>query len=93
MIPYSSDMSDDAVHVAYDYDFDDEKIVTKAALLLRKQKLDVQKKDLPENSTLDDLTGGDVLPPSNIDLFQYLILWTKSNEMCRPCHPVRQIIL
>ena len=45
------DETDDAVHVAYDYASDDESIIIRAALLLRKYILNVEGKDLPENST------------------------------------------
>lgn len=83
-------MSDDAVR---DYVSDDEQIVTKAALLLRKQILDVQKKDLPGNPTLENLkkTMHHLTPV--INFFHCLLLWTKSNEVHRPCHALHQVIL
>lgn len=60
---YNSEIADDAVRIAYDYASDNEQLVTKAALLLRKQLLLVQRKGLPENPTLADLQEGEASPP------------------------------
>ena len=90
LIMYSSEMSDDAVRVAYDYASDDEQIVTKATLLLRKQLLDVQKKDLPENPTLDDLKGGDVSPPPLLSTF-FTTLYCGQNPTKCTDHVMRHV--
>lgn len=82
LIIYNSETADDAVRIAYDYASDDERIVTRAALLLRKHILNVPKKDLPENPTLDDLKEGDAQPPPLLSTFFTRLYCGQSPKNC-----------
>lgn len=80
---YNSEIADDAVRIAYDYASDNEQLVTKAALLLRKQLLAVQRKGLPENPTLADLQEGEASPPDIlVKFFTVLYSGQDSTQNC-----------
>lgn len=57
----------------------DEHTVNKAALILRKSVLQVQKKKLPSNLPVRELTEGEVSVPENLSKF-YLTLIAGSNS-------------
>ena len=82
LIMYNSKTADNAVPVVYDYASDDERIITKAALLQRKHILNVTKKVLPENPTLDNLKEGDALPPPLLFTFFTRLYCGQSPQNC-----------
>ena len=72
-IVYNAETADNAVRVAYDYTSTDERVVTKAALILRSQLLAVEKAELPVNPGLDDMRKGNASPPKLVsDFFKVL---------------------
>lgn len=84
----NSETADDAIRTAYACD--DEQTVTKAALLLRKQLLSVQKEDLPETPTLSDLKSGDVKPPGLLLTFFSILYSGHSPDKCSD-HVIRRV--
>ena len=68
-IIHNAETTDEAIRVVYDYTSTDERTIAKAALLLRNQLLQVEKVDLPECPTLDDLRNGDSSPPKLVVYF------------------------
>lgn len=52
----------------------DEDILNKAALILRKSVLEVEKKKLPNNVTVRELTEGEVSVPQNLSQFYYTLV-------------------
>ena len=68
-ILYNADIAADSVRVAFDYSDSEERLLNKAALLLRKQLLKAPKKVLPDNPTLDDVRDGDVTVPQPVKNF------------------------
>lgn len=69
IIVYSSDTAPGAVCIAYEYASDDERTILKEAVLLCKNILRTEKKDVSENPTLDDLKGGDISSPTLLKTF------------------------
>lgn len=80
-IIYNAEIAEDAVRLAYDYSDSDERVITKAALLLRNQLLKAPKKELPMNPTLSDLRTGNVSPPELVTNF-IRILYSGSTNLC-----------
>lgn len=58
-ILYNTEIADDSVRVTFDYSQSEERLLNKAALLLRKQLVNAPRDDLPENPTLNDVKDGD----------------------------------
>jgi len=72
-IIYNAETADNAVRLAYDYASTEERTVTKAALILRKQLLAVEKSEIVDNPGLDDLRKGDASAPTLVDDFFKLL--------------------
>ena len=80
-IVYNAETADNAVCVAYDYTSTDERVVTKAALILRSQLLAVEKADLPVNPGLDDMRKGNASPPQLVSDFSKVLYGGLSGRM------------
>ena len=78
-IIYNASIAESAVRDVYDYTSTDERFVTRAALLMRKQLLDVEKTSFLEGPTLDDLKEGDSSPPELVVNF-FRVLYGGQNR-------------
>lgn len=80
-IIHNARISDNAVREVFDYTSTDERFVTRAALLMRKKLLDVEKKSESHSPTLDDLKDGNASPPELVvNFFQVLFGGQKQNR-------------
>lgn len=58
----------------------DEDILNKAALILRKSVLQVEKKNLPNNLSVQDLKAGEVSVPENVSQFYCTLIAGSNNK-------------
>lgn len=58
----------------------DEDILNKAALILRKSVLQVKKKNLANNLSVQDLKAGEVSVPENVSQFYYTLIAGSNNK-------------
>ena len=81
-IVFNANAADDSIRIAYDYSESEERILNKAALILRKEILNSPQNDIPENPTLNDVRNGDISVPQPVKNFFKVLYSGKLSDQC-----------
>lgn len=68
--------------MAYDYTESEERLLNRAAVILRKQLLNATKKDIPDNPTLNDVRDGDTIVPQAVLNFFKVLYTGNTSDQC-----------